>query len=111
MDITTVFGTVVVGSSPAGSTDYRGIWSFRKFVYNSHVAVLKVFERLCGYGLVVEHVLAKDETGVRFSLPALLWPIKGILFDCDSENKGHQRWCPLFFISVNKNRQNIVIFQ
>ena len=24
-----------------------------------------------GYGLVVEHVLAKDETGVRFSLPAL----------------------------------------
>ncbi len=23
-----------------------------------------------GYGLVVEHVLAKDETGVRFSLPA-----------------------------------------
>ena len=26
---------------------------------------------LCGYGLVVEHVLAKDETGVRFSLAAL----------------------------------------
>src|SRR3989344_5629389 len=25
---------------------------------------------MCGYGLVVEHVLAKDETGVRFSLPA-----------------------------------------
>ena len=24
----------------------------------------------CGHGLVVEHVLAKDETGVRFSLPA-----------------------------------------
>ena len=24
----------------------------------------------CGYGLVVEHVLAKDETGVRFSLAA-----------------------------------------
>ncbi len=23
-----------------------------------------------GHGLVVEHVLAKDETGVRFSLPA-----------------------------------------
>ena len=23
-----------------------------------------------GYGLVAEHVLAKDETGVRFSLPA-----------------------------------------
>ncbi len=26
----------------------------------------------CGYGLVVEYVLAKDETGVRFSLPAPL---------------------------------------
>ncbi len=25
----------------------------------------------CGHGLVVEHVLAKDETGVRFSLAAL----------------------------------------
>ncbi len=27
-------------------------------------------EYFCGHGLVVEHVLAKDETGVRFSLPA-----------------------------------------
>ena len=27
-------------------------------------------EIVSGYGLVVEHVLAKDETGVRFSLPA-----------------------------------------
>ena len=26
--------------------------------------------KFCGYGLVVEHVLAKDETGVRFSYPA-----------------------------------------
>ena len=25
---------------------------------------------ICGHGLVVEHVLAKDETGVRFSLAA-----------------------------------------
>lgn len=25
---------------------------------------------VCGIGLVVEHVLAKDETGVRFSYPA-----------------------------------------
>ena len=25
---------------------------------------------VCGHGSVVEHVLAKDETGVRFSLPA-----------------------------------------
>jgi hypothetical protein len=27
--------------------------------------------RISGYGLVVERVLAKDETGVRFSLAAL----------------------------------------
>ena len=25
---------------------------------------------MCGYGLVVERVLAKDEIGVRFSVPA-----------------------------------------
>jgi len=36
-------------------------------IYNSVVLVL----RGSGYGLVVERVLAKDETGVRFSLPAL----------------------------------------
>ena len=28
------------------------------------------FYKSCGHGLVVEHVLAKDETGVRFSLAA-----------------------------------------
>ena len=27
-------------------------------------------KRICGIGLVVEHVLAKDETGVRYSYPA-----------------------------------------
>lgn len=27
-------------------------------------------KNICGVGLVVEHVLAKDETGVRFSYPA-----------------------------------------
>ena len=27
-------------------------------------------EKVCGYGLVVERVLAKDEIGVRFSVPA-----------------------------------------
>ncbi len=32
----------------------------------------------CGYGLVVEHVLAKDEMGVRFPLPA---PLDAILMD------------------------------
>lgn len=30
-------------------------------------------ENYCGHGLVVEHVLAKDETGVRFSLPAQIF--------------------------------------
>ena len=30
----------------------------------------KIIKYYCGYGLVVEHVLAKDETGVRFSLAA-----------------------------------------
>ena len=29
-----------------------------------------------GHGLVVERVLAKDETGVRFSLPALLRSVR-----------------------------------
>ena len=56
MDITAVFGTVVPGSSPGRSTRNKegghGIMPTR------------------GHGLVVEHVLAKDETGVRFSLPA-----------------------------------------
>lgn len=46
MDITSVFGTAVLGSSPGRCTDKSG------------------------YGLVVEYVLAKDETRVRFSLPA-----------------------------------------
>ena len=50
MDITTVFGTVIGGSNPPGDT--REIEDHR------------------GYGLVVEYVLAKDETGVRLSLPA-----------------------------------------
>ena len=33
--------------------------------------ILGILNKDSGYGLVVEHVLAKDETGVRFSLPAL----------------------------------------
>lgn len=52
MDITSVFGTVVLGSSPGRCTN-------------------------SGYGLVVEYVLAKDETGVRFSLSAP----KSLVFD------------------------------
>jgi hypothetical protein len=52
MDITPVFGTVVLGSSPGRCTI---------IIYES------ILRR---YGLVVEYVLAKDETGVRFSLSA-----------------------------------------
>lgn len=48
MDITTVFGTVILGSNPGGCTA-KGV---------------------SGYSLVVERILAKDESGVRFSLPA-----------------------------------------
>ena len=33
-------------------------------------ARIRVSGRVCGYSLVVEHVLAKDETRVRFSLSA-----------------------------------------
>ncbi len=47
MDITSGFEPLIPGSSPGRCTSYN-----------------------CGYGLVVEHVLAKDETGVRFPLPA-----------------------------------------
>ena len=38
--------------------------------YRKIKGFLVLFNINCGYGLVVEHVLAKDETGVRFSLPA-----------------------------------------
>ncbi len=59
MDITPVFGTDIGGSSPSGRTNR--IWSFWLFR-------LELLSR--GYRLVVGHVLAKDEVGVRFSLPA-----------------------------------------
>ncbi len=59
MDITTVFGTVVPGSSPGRGT--------RKIVKFNLLSIM-VFE--CGYSLVVEHIVANDKTGVRFSLPA-----------------------------------------
>lgn len=58
MDIIPVFGTVVGGSNPSGCTRFG----------NSQF--LDIISKQCGYGLVVECVLAKDETGVRFSLPA-----------------------------------------
>lgn len=57
MDITTGFEPVIGGSNPSESTKVK--------VYDIVFSV-----RVSGYGLVVEHVLAKDETGVRFSLSA-----------------------------------------
>ena len=55
MDITAGFEPAVPGSSPGGSTKEK---------------VYAIVFNVRGYGLVVEHVLAKDETGVRFSLSA-----------------------------------------
>ena len=56
MDITTVFGTVIGGSNPPGDISGGGGEN--------------QLGKKGGYGLVVEHILAKDETGVQFSLPA-----------------------------------------
>lgn len=64
MDITAVFGTVVGGSNPSGSTS-----NSRKQQSCKNVRISYNFGH-CGYGLVVEHVLAKDETRVRFPLAA-----------------------------------------
>lgn len=78
MDITTVFGTVIVGSNPAERTRFglsfvlkiagvdptNNTFRTRRFVWYNLPH--------CGYGLVVEYVLAKDGTRVRFSLPAPL---------------------------------------
>lgn len=57
MDITSVFGTVVLGSSPGGCT-------------NNIIKLLQGRFGYSRYGLVVEYVLAKDETRVRFPLSA-----------------------------------------
>lgn len=56
MDITTDFGSVILGSNPGRGTGNKN---------GQHVIMLRG-----GYGLVVERVLAKDEAGVRFSLSA-----------------------------------------
>jgi hypothetical protein len=56
MDITADFGSAVPGSSPGGGTRI-----FRELCYDALRS---------GYGLVVKRVLAKDESGVRFSLSA-----------------------------------------
>ena len=65
-----------VAENPAGSASDRKTYFFVLFrhrkngssVYNSNCFSIKVSVR--GYGLVVECVLAKDEIGVRFSVPA-----------------------------------------
>ena len=65
MDITTVFETVIPGSNPGVGTPRPPSSKKIKNLYSIEIEI-------CGYGLVVECVLAKDETGVRFSLPAQL---------------------------------------
>ena len=55
-DITRRFGRRVLGSIPGRGTGYES---------GRHAIMAQR-----GYGLVVECVLAKDETGVRFSLSA-----------------------------------------
>jgi hypothetical protein len=65
MDITTVFGTVILGSNPGGCTRLVS-WRWR-LLFNI-IAIAIICE--CGIGLVVEYVLAKDETRVRFPYPA-----------------------------------------
>jgi hypothetical protein len=56
MDITADFGSAIPGSSPGRGTRIVGRLCYDAF--------------RSGYGLVVKRVLAKDESGVRFSLSA-----------------------------------------
>jgi hypothetical protein len=58
MDITSDFESDIPGSNPGRGTG------------NQKVEYATISQR-CGHGLVVERVLAKDETGFRLSLPAL----------------------------------------
>ena len=104
MDITPVFGTVSGGSNPSESTLSGVFWQKkRKSVRIFRNKVLR-FLKHCGHGLVVEHVLAKDETGVRFSLPApfeishILWMllVKTVDNSVDYVGKRHNKW--LIFI-------------
>ena len=61
MDITTVFGTVILGSNPGRGTNRTG---------NKRGGHGRLQE-FCGYGSVAEWLLAMEQTGVRFSLSAL----------------------------------------
>ena len=71
MDITPVFGTVIGGSNPSRSTE--NFLHLYKYDKNFDVIILNMIQCFykCGVGLVVEHDLAKVETGVRFSHAAL----------------------------------------
>ena len=64
---------------------------------------------ICGHGLVVEHVLAKDETGVRFSLAAHSQKYPDI---CDIGVFLHQketRLIPRDSLSTNKTKLGITL--
>lgn len=77
MDITTVFGTVILGSNPGESTSAIAInTQFCIIVIPPEVECCSVagFARRSfsegGHGLVVKWRLAKAQSRVRFSLPA-----------------------------------------
>ena len=81
MDITTVFGTVIEGSNPPESTIMIqcGFAALEFLVHTLASKITNWFDRKdlikkihCGYGLVVEHVLAKHGAGFRLPLPAHL---------------------------------------
>jgi hypothetical protein len=55
-EITRCFGHRIPGSSPGGSTT-------KKKWYNEEI-------KICGYSLVVEHLVANQKTGFRLPLPA-----------------------------------------
>lgn len=57
MDITTLFGSVVAGSSPAGCT--------LEILY-----ILYILVSTSGYSLVVERLVANEKAGFRLSLAA-----------------------------------------
>lgn len=69
-DITTVFGTVIGGSNPSGRTDFWIFYLKEDILIPQFLTSTVHYGSLCGYRLVVGRVLAKDEVGVRFSLPA-----------------------------------------
>jgi hypothetical protein len=67
---TTVPKTVVISVSPRVQFRTAKLYYYLRDFAN-YMKGGKVHS-VCGHGLVVEHVLAKDEMGVRFSLAALV---------------------------------------